>query len=297
LQVLQAKETLLQTQTRLLHDALERKNLRQHSELVLAHNPLFKDDENDDVNLDQQPVQQQLSETTPDSSTYKVQLSLSKWIIRPWEEIRNNKHRTGIGYEKDVTFHIHDYTKLIQFQSVGLLQDGSHSPTPFQEQFQKCQHCQRVGHMEDQCFDLHPCEHCGQQNHPSNRCSNMKKSARVKNHYGWIPSWRWPSITKKISQSYRRIHSRVMTHLAVEIFLSSEDITFQLLANLGNVLGTIEPRARFQSLWSSLNHQIGLWSSLNHCNHLVEDIGLYYPFSLWSSQNHQIQRAHSAIGS
>jgi hypothetical protein len=69
----------------------------------------------------------------------------------------------------------------------------------------------------------------------------------------------------------------------------------QLLANLGNVLGTIEPRAGFQSLWSSLNHQIGLWSSLNHHHHLVEDINFHYPFGLWSSQNHQIQRAHSTI--
>jgi hypothetical protein len=36
----------------------------------------------------------------------------------------------------------------------------------------------------------------------------------------------------------------------------------QLLANLGNVPGTIEPRAKLQRLWSSLNHQIGLWSFL-----------------------------------
>jgi hypothetical protein len=49
LQVSQAKATLLQTQTRLLHDALERKNLRQHSELVLVQNPLFKDEEDDDA--------------------------------------------------------------------------------------------------------------------------------------------------------------------------------------------------------------------------------------------------------
>jgi hypothetical protein len=108
----QAKETLLQTQTLLLHDALERKNLRQHYELVLVQNPIFNNDEDDEVDLDQQLAQQPLSETTPDSSTY--QLPLSKRIIRPWEEIRKNKHRTNIRYEKDVTFHNLDYTKLFQ---------------------------------------------------------------------------------------------------------------------------------------------------------------------------------------
>jgi hypothetical protein len=173
-------------------------------------------------------VQEQLSEPTSDTSAdedevvhEQVQLSLSKPIIRPWEEIRDNKHITCIGYEKEVTFHIPDYTKPIQFQSVGLLQESSYSPAPVQEQIPKCQHCHRVGHMEDQCFDLHPCEHCGKHNHPSDRCSKCKKSARVKNHYGWITSWQWSSTIKKIYQSYRRIHSRVLTHLAVEIFASS----------------------------------------------------------------------------
>jgi hypothetical protein len=77
---------MLQTQTQLLHDALERKNLR-HSELVLVqNNPLFEEDDDDDS--DQQPVQEQLSEPTSDSSADEVQLPLSKPIIRPWEEIR-----------------------------------------------------------------------------------------------------------------------------------------------------------------------------------------------------------------
>jgi len=54
LQVSQEKTTLLQTQSHLLHDALDRKNLRQQSELVLVLNPIFEDDEDDDVDLDQQ---------------------------------------------------------------------------------------------------------------------------------------------------------------------------------------------------------------------------------------------------
>jgi hypothetical protein len=118
LQASQAKVELLQIQTRLLHDELQQKNL-QHSELVLVqNNPLFNDDDDDDS--DQQPVQEKLSEPTSDTSAdedevvhEQVQLSLSKPIIRPWEEIKDNKHKTSIGYEKKVTFHIPDYTKPI----------------------------------------------------------------------------------------------------------------------------------------------------------------------------------------
>jgi hypothetical protein len=76
-------------------------------------------------------VQQQTSETSLDSSTDEDRLPLSKTIIRPWEEIKNKRHRTSIRYEKDVAFHIPDYT--IQFQSVGLLQESSYSHAPFQE--------------------------------------------------------------------------------------------------------------------------------------------------------------------
>jgi hypothetical protein len=133
LQVLQVKATLLKNQNRLLHDALEIRNLRQHYEPILVQNPIFEDEEDDDADSDQQPTQKPLSETTPYSSTDEVHLPLSKQIIRPWEEIRNNNHRTCIGYEKDVTFHIPYYTKPIKFQSVGLLQEGSHSPAPVQE--------------------------------------------------------------------------------------------------------------------------------------------------------------------
>jgi hypothetical protein len=112
LQVTQAKAALLQTWTRLLHDALERKHLRQHYELVLVQNNCLFEEDND-VDSYQQPAKRQLSEIAPDSSTDDVQLSLPKQIIRPWEEIKNNKHRTSIGYEKGVTFHISDYTKPI----------------------------------------------------------------------------------------------------------------------------------------------------------------------------------------
>jgi hypothetical protein len=49
LQVSQDKATLLQTQTQLLHDALERHNLRQHFELVFVQNHPFKYEEDDEV--------------------------------------------------------------------------------------------------------------------------------------------------------------------------------------------------------------------------------------------------------
>jgi hypothetical protein len=96
LQVTQAKATLLQTHTCLLHNAFELKNLRQHFEPILVQNPIFEDDEDDDVDLDQQLVHEQLSETYPDSSKDKFQLPLSMQIIRHWEELRKNKHKNDI---------------------------------------------------------------------------------------------------------------------------------------------------------------------------------------------------------
>jgi hypothetical protein len=58
----------------------------------------------------------------------QVQLSLSKPIIRPWEEINDNKNRPGLVYDKEVTFHTVNYSKSIQFQSVGFLQEVLTSP-------------------------------------------------------------------------------------------------------------------------------------------------------------------------
>jgi len=56
LQVSQAKVGLLQTHTRLLHDSLERKNIQQHSKLVLVQNHIFEDEDDDDAYSDQQPM-------------------------------------------------------------------------------------------------------------------------------------------------------------------------------------------------------------------------------------------------
>jgi len=58
----------------------------------------------------------------------KTQSALAKHIIRPWEKIVHNKHRTSLGYEKDLCFHILDYSKPIQFQSAGFIHDSSPIP-------------------------------------------------------------------------------------------------------------------------------------------------------------------------
>ena len=54
----------------------------------------------------------------------EVQLAPPKPIIRPWEDLVHNKKRTGLGYDKDLSFHIPNYSKPIQFQSARFLQGG-----------------------------------------------------------------------------------------------------------------------------------------------------------------------------
>jgi hypothetical protein len=259
LQVTQAKVRLLQSLSQLLNDELtDLKNQQPMncSELVFVqNNPLYDnnyddDKDDDDEVFNQQPVNEQHSDTTselvsdkveyiheptiqefsfdfseenlsmvhqpavnplPWISKKQVQNTLSKPIIRPWEEIIYNKNRTGLGYDKEVTFHIPDYSRPIKFQSAGFLQEASTSPVQVQNQNDKCQHCNRVGHKENQCFDLHPCQHCGKHNHSSDRCSTLKKPARLKIHYEWIDPWKWSSTTKRLYKSYRRIQSRVKT--------------------------------------------------------------------------------------
>jgi hypothetical protein len=151
LQVTQAKVRLFQSQSQLLNDELidlKNQQLMKCSELVFVqHDPLYDDD--DDANdFDQQLVKKQLNKTTPEAdedesiheptfqefsfefseenlsmiqqhavnqlphiSKQQVQNTLSKPIIRPWEEIIYKKNRTRLGYDKEVTFHIPDYSK------------------------------------------------------------------------------------------------------------------------------------------------------------------------------------------
>ena len=53
-------------------------------------------------------------------------------IIKPWEEINHKKHRTGLGYDKEVIVHIPNYSKTIMLQSVGFIKESSYSSTPLQ---------------------------------------------------------------------------------------------------------------------------------------------------------------------
>ena len=88
----------------------------------------------------------------------------------------------------EVTSFVPDYSKSMQFQSVEFLNEGSSSnlPTYSSSDFPKivkCQHCDKVGHMIDKCFDLHPCMHRGKHTHCSAKCFLLKKFARKKFHY------------------------------------------------------------------------------------------------------------------
>ena len=156
----------------------------------------------------------------------ETQSALPKPIIRPWEQLVHNKHKTGLGYDKDLSFHIPDYANPIQFQSAGFIHDSSLAPhdssppavpdsTPLphqqqqqKQQFVKCQHCDRVGHLKYHCFDLHPCKPCHKTSHSSNRCFRNKRPARTKIHLGWIASWQWASTSKINLCSCRRFVSK-----------------------------------------------------------------------------------------
>ena len=116
------KIEFLQLETQLQQDELHQKS--HHFEPV-SFQKIEKDSH-----------QQQVSKFAVDShSAYvhadaAVQPALLKPIIRPWEELVHNKHRTGLGYDKDVSFHILDYTKPIIFQSVEFLYDSSPVAVP-----------------------------------------------------------------------------------------------------------------------------------------------------------------------
>jgi hypothetical protein len=179
LQVTQAKVALLQTQTRLLHDALERKNLRQHSELVLVQNPILK--------MMKMMMLIQTNNQCRSHLVSQLQIQVERKInfLFPSgsSDLGKKSGRTSIEHVSDMkrmSPFIIQITPNRSVPSVGLLQESSHSPALVQEQILICQHCQRVGHIEDQCFDLHPCEHCGKHNHHSKRCFKRKTTCKSK---------------------------------------------------------------------------------------------------------------------
>ena len=88
----------MQLESELQQDELQQKSC--HSELV--HNL--------DTNSHQQ---QEIVEAVPISGANvqkyaEMQHALPKIIIKPWEELVHNKHRTGLGYDKELSFHIPD---------------------------------------------------------------------------------------------------------------------------------------------------------------------------------------------
>ena len=143
-------------------------------------------------------MQQYALNQTSHTSKQSMQNTLSKPIIKNWEEIINNKHRTWLGYENHLTFHIPNYSKPIRFVSARFLHENLISPISVKLQSVKCQYFQRIGHMKDQCFDLHPCQHCGKCDHASKKCSKRNKPTRLKIHYGFINPWKWTSTAKKL---------------------------------------------------------------------------------------------------
>ena len=240
LQNAQENIEFLQLETKLQQE--ESQQWSHHSEPISVQK--IETDSHKQQNIN---VANSLPNTTTDlHADVKIQSALPKPIIRPWEQLVHNKHRTGLGYDKDLSFHIPDYVKPIKFQSVGLIHDSSpaphdSAPTPHdssapvvpdsaplpqqqqqqKQQIMKCQHCDRVGHLKDHCFDLHPCNHCHKTSHSSHRCFKNKRPARTKIHLGWIASWQWASTAKKIFQMHVRTCSRVLNSLAVEFSPSS----------------------------------------------------------------------------
>jgi hypothetical protein len=139
----------------------------------------------------------------------ELQNDLSKMIVRPWEELSFNKDRHGLGYDKGNNFHIPNYSKPIQSVSARFLEEVTNLDN-------KCQHCHRVGHLETQCFDLHPCLHCGKTNHLSEKCQKKKKIKKTIN-YGWITSWKWNLQVNKLHKSYHLVKTEVKTQLRGEM--------------------------------------------------------------------------------
>lgn len=153
----------------------------------------------------------------------EVPLALPRPIIKLWEEVINKKHWTNLGYEKEVTFHILDYPKPIRFQGVGFLQYhwSSHAPLPHPHQIHRLQHCDRVGHMKEQCFELHPCEHCGK-------------------HSSFIQMF-------QTQDSYKSKDSPWMDHFSAMVFNNQEDIS-------------IIPQGTFPSIDAACSREIFIFS-------------------------------------
>ena len=101
----QEKIDFLQLESQFQQDELQQKS--HHSEPVSIQN-IVKDShqkKEDKVAVDPHSVHCRRANFHVDAA---AQPTLPKPIIRPWEELVHNKHRTSLGYEKDVSSHILD---------------------------------------------------------------------------------------------------------------------------------------------------------------------------------------------
>lgn len=121
-----AKEKIdfLQFETQLQQEEVKQTS---HSEPVSVQNNETGSHKYQDniVEVHSDPVPNKAAVVHADAET---QSALPKPIIRPWEQLVHNKHKTGLGYVKDLSFHIPDYSKPIQFQSAGFIHDSSSAP-------------------------------------------------------------------------------------------------------------------------------------------------------------------------
>ena len=164
-------------------------SLSSHDKESMISNELMKTSSEDESQAEAQSDSSSCEcefEEQLNKGHHQVQPNLSKTIVRPWEELQFKRNRHGLGYANDNNFHIPYYSKLVMFVSAGFL-DGTLKDSEAIEditllvednhmkEILECQHCHRVGHMEDQCFDLHSCLHCGKTNHHSDKCRKKKQ--------------------------------------------------------------------------------------------------------------------------
>lgn len=112
LQYTQEKVDFLELESQLQQEELQQWS--HHSELVYVHN-IETNSHKQQVNnvaVDSYPVPNEAAELCVDT---KIQLATTKPIIRPWEKIVHNKHKLGLGYDKDVSFNILDYLNPVKF--------------------------------------------------------------------------------------------------------------------------------------------------------------------------------------
>ena len=118
----QEKIEFLQLESQLQQDEIQQKS--HHSEPVSVQK------------IEKDSHQQQEYKVVVDSLSFlctredlhadaAAQFALSKPIIRPWEQLVHKKHRTSLGYDKEFSFHISDYSKPIKFHSAEFFHDSS----------------------------------------------------------------------------------------------------------------------------------------------------------------------------